>query len=577
MTGKPSSPVNGIGNHCVPTLPPPPSQKRPASDVSFQNASLALVRPRSLSIPTTKRAQVNDFSNSSTVPLKATRKAPPRPNGPPPLLPPLQDSLPPHPNRPALQPSHSAPELANADFSPSGSEASQTTSILSELPEAFKTYRSSLTTETPNVNVPDQSASSALPNGKRVSDTVSPEEFRKMVNKADSDLFLSDFQKNYANSLRISNPDTPDQQITEAVKRIEEFGSKSSNQTLDLSRLGLSELPKHKYLESLLSTQCKTLDLSGNRLLSKLPECVHNSLTLQELKINHTAIDFGKEMKRNDNKLFLQLKSLEATGTPTQKADYTKFKALERLKIGKLTKVEKISIPSSLKTLDASHCPKLSQIKGLENASHLKRLKLNGCKNLKKLHKESFKSDSLQKIDVSDTGMRDMPDLSLQKALKSVSVRGTKIPDYRLSSLKQTSVEMLDLSDNKKRKKFPDWIFSLKQLKSLDYSKTSLKTIPDALKELDHLKKLNVQHTSLVNLPHFIKAQVDKNANILTYQADYNNNNTQLDIQFTKTPVERRLLYFQEKNKSASFENINKINDLLHKRPSLLRRIFKLY
>ncbi len=535
---------------------------------SWGNSSEA-ARPRAYphSHPIHSQPPPSNYSSSST--------GSPRPRRPAPL--------PPQPTYPAPNPSQavvSTSPSASAEINSPGNR----TSSDSLRPKLFQR----LSQRSRNSAYESEASSSRAPqNGKRVHffDPAPSKEFREVVIKANSTLFSTDFDQNYANALETSNPHLSKEEITEIIGRIEQFASNPNEDKLDLSRLGLLKLPEDKYLASLLSTKCATLDLSGNQLLSELPACIHSSQTLRELKINQTSIDFKKEVnrkevKRGGSKLFSTLESLEAGGTPNKKTDYTKFTALKHLKIDGLTGIRKIHVPSSIETLDTSHCQNLSNIKGLQKASNLQDLTLRGCKNLKGLDKKSFRATtSLKQIDVSYTALRDIPDLSFQATLKSVSVRGTDIPDGRLSSLKNTPVEVLDLSDNKKRKNFPDWIFFLKSLESLDYSKTSITNISDELKKLRRLENLNLNRARLKSLPPCIEAgfnaevESDDAANPLKYYVTDGGEERHLNIQFSETPVEKRLLHLQRK-KSPTLEDINKS---LHERPSWFRRIFKSY
>ncbi|PWU12027.1 MAG: hypothetical protein C5B47_00020 [Verrucomicrobia bacterium] len=396
---------------------------------------------------------------------------------------------------------------------------------------------------------------------------------------------VGNFQETYKQLLKESNPHLLEKQIRKILDRINKIDTSSPNQKLDLSGLEIRKLPPCPYLKHILS-HCNEVDLSNNQLedlgddvesdkerklsdqsahslfhwhsskltslnvsnnpsLTRLPKGVYSSGNLRELKINDTSIDLKKELQRVDVQWLSKLERLEASKTPTNKTNYTKLTALQHLKI-EGTNIKEIRIPPSLNSLDASHCLNLSNIKGLQGAHTLKNLTLKECSHLKKLHKQSFiKNTSLENIDISYTRMRDIPDLSFQKKLKSFLAAGTPIPDSRLSSLKDTPVQNLDLSHNDKRKNFPAWLFSLKNLNFLDYSHTNIKEIPRDLKNL-RVKSLILDGTRLQKLP---AAAIDAGYDTPTPDKDdqlifkwiFEEGDIPFEIQMRNTPVEKRL------------------------------------
>ena len=222
----------------------------------------------------------------------------------------------------------------------------------------------------------------------------------------------------------------------------------------DLKHLILLNLKNCKCLESLPSKisweSLKTFILSGCSKLKKFPEIVGNISCLQELYLDGTAIED------------LPLSMVQLTG---------------------------------LIKLDLTNCKKLSSLpRVIFSLASLNTLTLSGCSKLIKMQENLGNLKGLKELDMSGTGIRDLP----------------------LSMEQLTGLTKLDLTNCKNLSSLPGAICSLISLKTLSLSGLKLDNMPMILGNLKGLEELDISGTAIIEPPSSIFCL--KNLKTLSFQ-----------------------------------------------------------
>ncbi|XP_019079004.1 disease resistance protein RPV1 isoform X2 [Vitis vinifera] len=200
------------------------------------------------------------------------------------------------------------------------------------------------------------------------------------------------------------------------------------------------------------------------------------------------------------------------------------FSQLEQLWEGnksfqKLKFIELSHSQHLIKTPDFSGAPKLrriilegctSLVKVHPSIGALKKLiflNLEGCKNLKSFS-SSIHLESLQTITLSGCSkLKKFPEVQgAMDNLPELSLKGTAIKGLPLSIEYLNGLSLLNLEECKSLESLPGCIFKLKSLKTLILSNCSrLKKLPEIQENMESLKKLFLDDTGLRELPSSIE------------------------------------------------------------------------
>lgn len=295
--------------------------------------------------------------------------------------------------------------------------------------------------------------------------------------------------------------------IAEALRRIEE-NKRSRSKILDLSGLGLSELPEelwdcawveelglgHHYCWNEVELEWKWdtyRDEEKNNRLSFLPTDITRLGQLSQLFLDSTNIVDISLLRGLTN-----LSNLDLSDTKVK--DISSLSSLENLRDLNLggTKVKDLSPLSGLTNLrdlnlSFTKVKNLTLIRGLTNLSYL----VLGFTKVRDIGPLSG-FVNLSNLDLSHTKVKDISPLSGLMKLDSLNLTFTKVRDVcHLSSL--TNLRSLDLGDTKVSDLSP--LSSLTNLSYLYLSSTPVSEL-SPLSELRNLKNLNLSLTKVRNI-----------------------------------------------------------------------------
>ncbi|KAL3355224.1 hypothetical protein AABB24_019354 [Solanum stoloniferum] len=142
-----------------------------------------------------------------------------------------------------------------------------------------------------------------------------------------------------------------------------------------------------------------------------------------------------------------------------------------------------------------------------DHQPHLKKLHLDGMKNLASLPNSICKSKGLVKLHVSDCSkLESLPeDIGSLSSLKALHLRGNKFEHLPRSISQLGALEYLDLSHCKRLTQLPEDIGCLSSLKELYLEGNNFEHLPRSISQLGALEYLNLSHCKrLTQLPEDI-------------------------------------------------------------------------
>ncbi|XP_023740050.1 disease resistance protein RUN1 [Lactuca sativa] len=281
------------------------------------------------------------------------------------------------------------------------------------------------------------------------------------------------------------------------------------------SKLRILALGSAPNLELLNLSECR--DLVQLHMAYGCPKlrdlnCTNSKLRTLDLRLspNLNTLDLGEcdnlaELHLPDR--CLNLRSLTLSNTNLRTLGIGKTHNLEYLDLLNCYHLEEIHMVSDfqkLVSLDISYS-KLRTL-DLRLTQNLKKLDLNHCRVFEKLPKDLGRSQCLEKLDLSYTQIKHLPDsFCMLKSLNTLNLNHCllleKLPDdmgllggLKKLNLSETMIEHL-----------PDSSYMLKNLKSLKLiSCERLEKLPEDLGQIECLEELDLSYTNITLLPDSI-------------------------------------------------------------------------
>ncbi len=275
-----------------------------------------------------------------------------------------------------------------------------------------------------------------------------------------------------------------------AIKLINNY----SNNELDLSSLGISQLPHHL---SLFLPGLEKLDISNNPGLANLPDSYAKFHSLRELKINNCGLEsLPKWIEVLDN-----LKCLSATHN-------------------RLTEIPDNIVKLNITELDLSH-NQLASLPETNYSPSLTRINIENNR-LTMLPEGLHRAFHLQSLNISSNSLSEFPKFYHNMTnLTDLNLSHNRIWSIDENFFQQvTSLEKLDLSNNDldELPTFPNFWMGpdfngFLNLHSLKASHNSLEQLPSGFSRLTGLKDLDLHNNNISCIPYNLPPNL-KNLNL---------------------------------------------------------------